>query len=359
MIRTTRVRAALAAGICCTALVLAGCGSSGSAGSSTSASSSTTGAPATSAAASSSSAAPSSSTSAGSGASSSAASGAGSASGTATSSSAIEDVASAPAAPSQTASLPADIKSKGSITAATTDGNAPWSFYKTGSNTPSGVDYDLITEAAKRLGLTVDWQNVQFTAGIPGVQSGRFDLYVSAMADSKAREKVVSFIGYSKEGSGVIVKKGNPENIQTMADLCGKKVSIVTGSIFPDLVKDLNATTCNGKDVQLSETADQTAPYLAVASGQADASMNTFGVSNYAFKTATNGVQAQLELSPVPLFAPAIQGIAFDKNKSALMQALGGALQSMVADGTYQKIMDTWSVGDGALTAILYNAPTF
>ncbi len=343
MTRTARVRAALAAGFVCTTLVLTACGSS-----STSSGSTTDSSAASSSAASSTDASPSS-----------AASSAGGSTTSATSSSALEDVASATAAPSQTAALPADIKSKGSITAATTDGNAPWSFYKTGSDTPTGVDYDLLTEAAKRLGLTVNWENVQFTAGIPGVQSGRFDLYVSAMADSKAREEVVNFIGYSKEGSGVIVKKGNPDNIQTMADLCGKKVSIVTGSIFPDLVKDLNANECNGNDVQLSETADQTAPYLAVASGQADASMNTFGVSNYAFKTATDGVQSQLELSPVPLFAPAIQGIAFDKSKSDLMNALGGAMQAMLEDGTYQQIMDKWSVGDGALASIVYNAPTF
>lgn len=256
---------------------------------------------------------------------------------------------------SDTALLPADIKSKGTIEAATTDGNAPWSFVDAATNQPAGVDVDLVNAAAKQLGLKVNWSVVQFTAGIPGVQSGRFDLYGSAMADTKAREKVVDFIAYSREGSGVIVQKGNPEHIAKLSDLCGKRVSIVTGSIFPDVIKGLDCPT----PVNLSETADQTGPLLAVASGQADATMNTYGVSNYTLKTATEGVQTKLELSPVPLFAPANQGFAFAKDKSDLLGALAGAMEAMVADGSYKQIMDKWQVGDGALPHILINAALF
>ncbi len=236
--------------------------------------------------------------------------------------------------------LPSDIKAKGVLNGATTDGNAPWSFIDQATGKPAGVDADLINEAAKRLGLTVNWSDVQFTAGIPGVQSGRFDFYVSAMADTLAREKVVDFIAYSKEGSGVIVPKGNPQKIAKMEDLCGKKVSIVTGSLFPDIVKKLNETCST--PVALTETADQTGPYLAVASGQADATMNTYGVSNYTLKTATEGIQTKLELSPVALFAPANQGIAFSKTTPDLLAALAGTMQGMVEDGTYKKIADTY-----------------
>ena len=253
--------------------------------------------------------------------------------------------------------LPSDIKAKGVLNGATTDGNAPWSFIDQATGKPAGVDADLINEAAKRLGLTANWSAVQFPAGIPGVQSGRFDFYVSAMADTLAREKVVDFIAYSKEGSGVIVPKGNPQKIAKMEDLCGKKVSIVTGSLFPDIVKKLNETCST--PVALTETADQTGPYLAVASGQADATMNTYGVSNYTLKTATEGIQTKLELSPVALFAPANQGIAFSKTTPDLLAALAGTMQGMVEDGTYKKIMDKWQVGDGALNPILINAALF
>jgi polar amino acid transport system substrate-binding protein len=261
------------------------------------------------------------------------------------------------AVPGNASLLPADIKARGTLNAATTDANAPWSFIDPATGAVAGVDADLLNEAAKRLGLKISWSAVQFTAGIPGVQSGRYDFYVSAMADTKKRENVVDFIAYSQEGSGVIVPKGNPLGIKTMEDLCGKRVSIVTGTLFAQVIEDLNKT-CK-TPVAMSESADQTAPYLAVASGQADATMDTYGVSNYTLKTATQGIQTQLELSPVARFAPANQGIAFAKTTPELTAAIAGALQSMKEDGTYKTIMEKWNVGDGALPDIVLNAPLF
>lgn len=266
--------------------------------------------------------------------------------------------ANLPATPDMVNLLPADIKSGGVLNVATTDGNAPWAFVDNDTRQATGVDVDLIDEAARRLGLTVNWDVIQFTAGIPGVQSGRYHFYLSAMADTKAREEVVNFIAYSREASGVVVQKGNPLNIRTLEDLCGKQVAIVTGSLFRQLIEeDLNPSCA--QPVIISETADQAAPRLAVASGRADATMDTYGVTNYVLSTATEGVQTQLELSPVEPFAPANQGIAFAKEQSDLMGAVGGALQSMVEDGTYQALMEKWSLGKGGVEHISFNAPLF
>ncbi|MBN9345467.1 MAG: ABC transporter substrate-binding protein [Devosia sp.] len=269
----------------------------------------------------------------------------------------VEITANMPATADMVSHLPAAIKERGTLNVATTDGNAPWVFVDAATGEVKGVDADLVNEAAKRLGLTVNWEVIQFTAGIPGVESGRYDFYLSAMADTKKREEVVNFIAYSQEGSGVIVPKGNPLNIKTMEDLCGKRVAIVTGSLFPAIIDELNKSCAT--PVQVSETADQTGPYLAVASGQADATMNTYGVSNYTLRTATEGIQTQLELSPVARFAPANQGIAFNKGQSDLMAAVGGAMQSMKEDGSYLALMDKWEVGDGAVENFTFNAPLF
>ena len=253
--------------------------------------------------------------------------------------------------------LPDDIKKAGSIKAATTDGMAPWVYVDGDTQEVMGVDADLLNEAASRLGLTIEWDDIQFTAALPGVQSGRYDLYVSAMADRLDREEVVNFIDYSVEGSGIVVPKGNPDNITSFASLCGLKVNYLTGSLFPDLVSTLNDTECEGNPIDAYETPDKQATYLAVASGQSAATFDTYGVSNYAFQTASAGEALELELAPVKPFAPARQGIAFSKESSDLQLAIAGALQQMVEDGTYQEILDKWAVGDLALDEILINSP--
>ncbi|TAM68555.1 MAG: ABC transporter substrate-binding protein [Microbacteriaceae bacterium] len=265
--------------------------------------------------------------------------------------------ANAKIVPSDVKYLPNSVKDQGTLSAATTDGNAPWSFVDAQTNKPTGADVDIMNEVASRLGLKVNWSVVQFPAGIPGVQAGRYDFYLSAMADTKAREELVNFIAYSKEASGVIVPKGNPLNIKTLNDLCGKKVSIITGTLFTAFLADLNKKCTTPMTV--SETPDQTAPKVAVASGQADATLDTFGVSNYLFSTATEGIQTKLELAPVAPFLPAKQGIVFDKKQAGLMTALAGSMQAMVKDGSYEKIMHKWKLNQGGLPQIFINSPSF
>ncbi|MEA4944857.1 MAG: ABC transporter substrate-binding protein [Propionicimonas sp.] len=270
-------------------------------------------------------------------------------------SSAAGALAPATATADMMAKLPQKYSDAGVLKVATTDGNAPWSFLDPSTREASGVDADLINEAAKRLGLKVEWSDVQFTAALPGVQGGRFDIYLSAMADRTDRQEVVNFIDYSTEGSAIVVPKGNPKNITGFASLCGLRVNYLTGSLFPPLIEELNSTDCKDNKIQATESADKQAIYLAVASGQADATFDTYGVSNYQFNTAKEGVGLELEIAPVPPFAPANQGIAFSQAEPDLLYAMAGAMQQMVEDGSYQAIFDKWSVGDLALTAISIN----
>lgn len=252
--------------------------------------------------------------------------------------------------------LPDSYAEAGVLKGAITDGMAPWSFLDEDTRDVSGVDADLMNEAASRLGMTIEWDDIQFPAALPGVQGGRYDFYVSAMADRPDRQEVVNFIDYSYEGSGVIVPEGNPLGIDSFDDLCGLQVNYLTGSLFPDFVDALNADTCQDEPIRANESPDKPATYLAVASGQADATFDTYGVSNYTFETVQTGENLDLELAPVAPFAPARQGIAFAKGNIDLQLAIAGAMQEMLEDGTYREILDAWSVGDLIVEDVLVNS---
>ena len=108
----------------------------------------------------------------------------------------VEITANMPATPDMVEHLPAAVKERGSLNVATTDGNAPGVFVDAASGEVKGVDADLVNEAAKRLGLTVNW-NHPVHRRHSGRRGGRYDFYLSAMADTK-REEVVNFIAYSQ-----------------------------------------------------------------------------------------------------------------------------------------------------------------
>jgi len=251
--------------------------------------------------------------------------------------------------------LPQKYKDSGVLKIATVDGSAPWAFFDQAANTAKGVNADLLNEAAKRLGLTVEWSAIQFQAALPAVQAGRFDIFAADMADRTDRQEVVNFIDYSTEGSGVVVPKGNPKGIKSFADICGLKAMFQSGSLFSDLTTELNNTTCKDNPIKPIEAADKTATYVACASGQVDVTFDTYGVSNYNFTTADAGVNLQLELAPIKPFAPAVQGMAFSQDEPDLLYAVAGAMQQMKEDGTYQAIFDKWAVGPLALKQITVN----
>jgi polar amino acid transport system substrate-binding protein len=54
-----------------------------------------------------------------------------------------------------------------------------------------GMRIELGNEIAKRLGLEVNWVNIQFDAQIPGLQGGRWDLIVTGLFFTPDRAKLM------------------------------------------------------------------------------------------------------------------------------------------------------------------------
>ncbi len=96
---------------------------------------------------------------------------------------------------------------------------------------PVGSDIDLINEIGKRLGLTVVVKTTNFNAIIPALTGGTCDVIVSAQTITADRQKQVDMIPYFAAGQSFVVLKGNPDNIKTVDDLCGKAVAAEDGTV--------------------------------------------------------------------------------------------------------------------------------
>ena len=80
---------------------------------------------------------------------------------------------------------------------------------------PQGLDIDIGTEIANRLGLKVQFVNSVFDTIIAAVTSGKCDIIISAQNITADRQKQVSMIPYFKAGQSFVAAKGNPKNINT------------------------------------------------------------------------------------------------------------------------------------------------
>ncbi len=71
-----------------------------------------------------------------------------------------------------------------------------------------------------------------------------------------------------------------------------------------------------------------------------------FPVAAYSARTSGGGNDFEVVGEQID---PAPYGIAVAKDKTALRDAVQAALRAIIADGTYDRILDKWGVARGAL----------
>jgi polar amino acid transport system substrate-binding protein len=223
---------------------------------------------------------------------------------------------------------------------------APVEFYENG-NEVRGIDPDLANVLGEKLGVKFTFTNTTFDGIIPALKSKRFDVIMSAMSVTKEREKEISFVAYFNAGTSILVKKGNPEGIQSLDDLCGKTVALQRGTTQEEVAKG-QVAKCEaaGKPLKVLAFDRDTEALLQVKSGRASADMNDFPVAAYNAQTSGGGndfevVGDQIDAGPY--------GIGIRKEDAEFRNAIQAALKAAVADGSYDQVMSKWDVAQGAL----------
>src|SRR5438874_2668627 len=90
--------------------------------------------------------------------------------------------------------------SNGTLLVATTATYPPNEFTRPNGHAVLGMDPDLARALAALLGRRVKIVIVRFDAIIPGVASGKYDLGMSSITDTRARERLVDFVTYFSAG---------------------------------------------------------------------------------------------------------------------------------------------------------------
>lgn len=245
--------------------------------------------------------------------------------------------------------VPSDIAKSGKITVGVDATYAP-NEYKDDSGTIVGWDIELFDAIAGKLGLKAEYTAAGFDTIIPKITGDTFDVGLSSFTDTTDREKQVDFVNYYSAGILWASAKGKEVDPD---DACGLKVAVETGTVeeTDDVPGRSKACTDAGKPaIQILKFDGQDQATNAVVQGQADAMSADSPITEYAIKQTGGKLQVAGKS-----FDVAPYGIAVDKG-SALAQAIQKALQSMVDDGSYKKILDKWGVADGALTSIDVNA---
>lgn len=255
--------------------------------------------------------------------------------------------------------LPAAISSAGVLKVGSDIEYPPVESYPGGdsSKQPEGIDPDIARAMGEKLGVTVTFVNDTDFAGIIGaLQSGRFDIIMSAMNDTAERRgKGVDFIDYFTAGASILVAKGNPKGVKSLDDLCGQTVSVQKGTTEETDTLPPQQTKCKNEgkgNITVLSFEKDTDALIQVKTGRAVAVLEDSPVASYNAKTSGNGADFEVTGERTD---SANYGIAVLKTNEQLRNAVQEALQAIIADGTYDKILDTWGNKAGALKTAAIN----
>jgi polar amino acid transport system substrate-binding protein len=236
----------------------------------------------------------------------------------------------------------------------------PQEFFDANGN-PTGSDIDIGTEIAARLGLKVAVQNTIFDTIIAALTGNKCDIIISAQNITTDRLKAVDMIPYFHAGQSFVVVKGNPDGIKTADDLCGKAVGVENGTTEADHLNGTGdykpADGLSAKCVAAGKAKINVQPFtkdsdalLALQSSKVSAYFTDSPVAGY----YTVQQPTQFEVVSGLILDDVKEGISVVKGASgptSLETAVKSALQSMIDDGTYTKILTKYGVAADAVTS--------
>lgn len=244
----------------------------------------------------------------------------------------------------------ADAIKAGSIT-----NSPPMISYASDGTTLQGAIVDLAAAMSSEMGRKIAFEPIPFPGLLPAMEAKRIDIVFSLMNDTPEREKLIDFVDFFNLSTMLLIRKGNPDHVDSLETLCGKTVSTVQGSTQLALVEQASAKcTAAGKPaVQNLQYAQPADARTQVQIGRVAAFLGNAPVMVYLAKTAGDGkifdVVRGHVYQPVPL------GIGVAKSNTQLRDALQKSLNVLIANGTYRRILEKYGIEGGAVTSATIN----
>ncbi|MFJ7726767.1 ABC transporter substrate-binding protein [Neobacillus sp. NPDC097160] len=195
----------------------------------------------------------------------------------------------------------------------------------------AGFDVEIGEALAKKMGMkpvpvTNPWETL-----IQGLKAKKYDAILASMTVTDERKKSVNFTHtYYRSGAQIFVAESS-QDIQSLADLKGKKIGVVKASTYKEI-----AVQQTDHDNVVEYDSDITA-LMDLPTGRLDAVITDQMVGLPIIKAGTIKIKDVGE----PL-SHDDQAIAVRKEDKELLEKINKALDEIIKDGTYEKISNKW-----------------
>ncbi|MDT3398930.1 ABC transporter substrate-binding protein [Streptomyces sp. B1866] len=256
------------------------------------------------------------------------------------------------------AKLPEAVRKRGTLRlGGSAESAPPLAFTATDDKTRIGVEVDIAVLVADTLGLKPDLQQVSWENLFVGLDSGKFDGVFNNVTVTEERKEKYDFATYRLDDLALEAKKGSNWKVKGAADVAGKTIGVDSGTNQEKILVGWSEENkkAGREPVDIKYFKRQPDYYLALQSGRLDA---YFGPNpSAAYHVATAG---QTEI--VGTFSGGgeqVQGkiAAITRKGSGLVDAYAAALDHIIQDGSYAKVLKRWGLSSEAVPKSEINPP--
>lgn len=214
------------------------------------------------------------------------------------------------------------------------DDNFPPMGFRDASNQLVGFDIDMAREAARRIGIEVEFKPIDWNAKEAELNGKRVDVLWNGLTITEERKKNIAFTSpYMANHQIIVVASASP--VKTKADLAGRVVGAQDGSSAIDAIKKDAPVAASLKELKMF--GDNVTALMDLSAGRLDAVVVDEVVGRY-LASKREGEYRVLEEN----FGTEDYGVGLRKDDTELLAKLNDALDAMKKDGAAGLIATQW-----------------
>ena len=208
-----------------------------------------------------------------------------------------------------------------------------------------GFDLDLAAEVCKRNGWKLVKRPIAWDSKDSELATGAISCIWNGFTMNGREDDYTWSTAYVDNSQVVIVKKDS--NVHKLSDLKGKRLIVQSDSSAlaaltgDDATKENKKLAASLKDLQ--QVADYNSAFMNLESGMVDAIAMDIGVASYQMSAKGDNFRMLDERLSSEEY-----GIGFKKGNTKLRDEVQKTLLTMLADGTFEQIVNKWGLKDSA-----------
>ncbi|SDL16648.1 polar amino acid transport system substrate-binding protein [Modicisalibacter muralis] len=219
----------------------------------------------------------------------------------------------------------------------------PYVYLKEGE--PAGFEIEFMESVAKHMGLEPEFVDTRFAQLIVGLRSNRFDVIASLLYITPERAEVLDYVPHTRTGTSLIVHSSSDFEPKVPKDLCGMRVSSISGASWIPKLNKVSQEYCLPNDkgaIDIRSFATAPVATQALLSKGVDVQFADAAVA----KLAVSKMEDALKITSEKPLYPIAVGLGVNESKPELKAGIAAAIEEMKKSGEYQKILGKYNLSE-------------